>query len=123
MECKPPRPIELKFEFDKTVVQACNFNLSGEIILYCTTDIDDDCEDDDDGDEYEIDDVRVYSIQPQEPRANCKKIYMLPGKAEVISISKYDKIWLRFDDHIHELGLSNGDSTILSANIKKVLCV
>src|SRR5687768_9027336 len=104
MNSEEPKPIGLEIEC--RTVQACNFNLRGELILYCIVD------------EY-VNEVRVYSIRAQ---AKCKKNYKLRGKAEVINISKYDRVWLRFNDHIHELDLSNGDSTTISANIKKVFC-
>src|SRR5688572_2415372 len=90
------------FEFKKMKVRCCNFNTRGDLILYCTNknnkdDKKDNDDQDDKDDESNI--VRVYSIQT---KLKCQKIYMIPGKAEPISISKYDKIWLNFNDHIYE---------------------
>src|SRR5688572_12273100 len=75
-----------KIEFDdkNTRVQTCNFNSSGNLILYCENQ---------NNKQEESDIVRIYSIQTT---IKCQKVYMMPKEAEVISISKHDKIWFNF---------------------------
>ncbi|CAG8483535.1 3153_t:CDS:2 [Funneliformis caledonium] len=54
--------------------------------------------------------VCIYSIQAkkktsQPKKSECQQIYKIPREAEVISISKHDKIWLRLDHNIYEWNL------------------
>jgi len=91
-------------------VQFCNFNLKGELILFCTARK---------GTEYdEINLICVYSIQT---KIKCQKIfYLTPKEAELISISKHDKIWLRLNNNIYEWDRLTGHATIISKMIYEV---
>ena len=112
-------PSKKIIDFDKPKkmkVQSCNFNLKEELIMYCIRTIIKDKGDDNETDKANI--VYVYSIQT---KVKCQKIYMISKEAEVISISKHNKIWLNFNDYIHEWNLHTGDTTIISINIGKVI--
>ncbi|SRR6266498_1123357 len=116
MKSEPSKKIDLNFEFNNMKVQSCNFNLKEELIVYCIRTIIKDKGDDNETDKANI--VCVYSIQT---KVKCQRIYMISKKAEVISISKHNKIWLNFNDYIHEWNLHTGDTTIISINIGKVI--
>ncbi len=116
MKSEPSKKIDLNFEFNNMKVQSCNFNLKEELIVYCIRTIIKDKGDDNEMDKANI--VCVYSIQT---KVKCQRIYMISKKAEVISISKHNKIWLNFNDYIHEWNLHTGDTTIISINIGKVI--
>ncbi len=77
----------------------------GELILFCTIE---------NFRQEEINIVCVYSIQAK--KTKCQKIYKVPKKADVISISKYDRIWLRLNDNIYEWDLLTGYIAILLKN-------
>ncbi len=116
MKYRPFKKIDLNFKFNDIKVQSCNFNLREELILFCIKNIDV-------NEKYKVkikslNIVCVYSIQT---KAKCQKVYMIPKEADVISISKHDKICLCFNDYIHEWNLHTGDTSIMSANIKKVI--
>jgi len=102
---KNSQEIKLYFEFDEMKVQSCNFNLRGELILFCTIK---------NFRREEINIVCAYSIQAK--KTNCQKIYKIPIKADVISISKYDRIWLRLNDNIYEWDLLTGHTTSVLKN-------
>jgi len=109
----PSQEITLYFKFDEMRIHCCNFNLKGQLILFCTvqTSI-----------RYDrINIVCVYSIQSQKFQTKCQKIYKIPKEAEVICISKYDKIWLRLNNKIYEWNLLTGHTTIISKDIYKVI--
>src|SRR6266542_2599721 len=89
----------------------CNFNSKGEFILYGT-------------DQYwdEVNILWVYSTQGN--KWMCQKLYMTPlivGTAELISISKYDKIWLRYNNYIYEWNVLANNTTIISKNVYGVI--
>jgi len=73
--------IKLYFEFDEMKVQSCNFNLRGELILFCTIK---------NFRWEEINIACVYSIQTK--KTKCQKIYKVPKKADVISIAYQNMI-------------------------------
>jgi len=77
----------------------------GELILFCTIE---------NFRQEEINIVCVYSIQAK--KTKCQKIYKVPKKVDVISISKYDRIWLRLNDNIYEWDLLTGYIAILLKN-------
>jgi len=77
----------------------------GELILFCTIE---------NFRQEEINIVCVYSIQAK--KTKCQKIYKVPKKADVISISKYDRIWLRLNNNIYEWNLFTGQNTIVLKN-------
>ena len=93
-------------------VQTCNFDSSGNLILYYTLDKNENSQSD------RIDIVGIYSIQT---KAKCEQTYQLPKGAEVISISSTNKIWLRFNDHIYEWNLKTGKIMIISTILIKVI--
>ena len=103
----PDQKIELYFE---SVVQQfhCNFNLKGEFILYGIDDIEND---------QNI--IWVYSTRGNEWM--CQKLYMTPEKAELLGISKYDRIWLRSNDHMYEWNMPTNNTTIISRDIHGVI--
>src|SRR6266542_2516116 len=92
--------IRLYFEFHLMNVYFCNFNFKGQLILFCTTETRR-------GEKINI--VCVYSIQNKTTK--CQKIYKIPKEAEVIGISRYDKIWLRLDNNIYEWNLRSEEHT------------
>ena len=77
----------------------------GELILFCTIE---------NFRQEEINIVCVYLIQAK--KTKCQKIYKVPKKVDVISISKYDRIWLRLNDNIYEWDLLTGYIAILLKN-------
>src|SRR6266498_4792164 len=105
------KEINLYFEFKKMEVQSCNFNLSGKLILFCT-----------------IDNLRnlvcVYSRQTTQNKNNKwmrQNIYKVPKRAELISISKYDKILLRLNHQIYEWNLLTGYTMMVLKGIYEVI--
>src|SRR6266498_4241919 len=88
-------------------VQHCNFNTKGEFILFCTT--------------KNENNVRVYSIQTDDKKTNCQKIYKLSEKAELLNISKYDKILLLLNNDIYEWNLLTGKTNIVFKNVNEVI--
>ncbi|CAI2172492.1 19542_t:CDS:2 [Funneliformis geosporum] len=79
----------------------CSFNSKEEFILYGV---------DGDIDEHNI--IWVYSTNGN--RWKCKKIYTVPKISELISISKFNKIWLRSVEHINEWNIKSKETTIIS---------
>src|SRR6266542_2801569 len=101
---------KLMFHFDVDAnVQFCNFNGNGELILFSTVR--------NFRNDY-MNIVFVYSIQTK--KSKCRKIYKVPNEAEIISISKDDKIWLRLNDDIYEWNLLTSDITIILKNVFNV---
>ena len=103
--------INLHLEFDTMEVEYCNFNLKGELIFSCTAQMKDD----------KVNMVCVYSIQTEPTRTKCQKIYEIPKEAEVLSISKHDKVWLRHNNDLYEWNLLTGHTMILSRNLSVVI--
>jgi hypothetical protein len=68
----------------------CTFNLKGEFILYSRND-----------DNL----IFVYSTQTINNKWKCKRIYKIPKDFDLISISKYDKIYLFSNNSIFEWNL------------------
>ncbi|CAG8524297.1 9189_t:CDS:2 [Funneliformis mosseae] len=79
----------------------CSFNAREQFILFGV-----------DGDIQEHNIVWVYLTRGN--RWMCQKIYTVPAITEIISISKFDKIWLRSDDHIHEWNIMNKETMVIS---------
>jgi hypothetical protein len=99
--------IKLNHE-DMVSCKSCSFNSKGDLILFCTS--------------YSMDTrinvVCVHSIRTKKTR--CQKIYRIPNEADVISISKDNKIWLRFNDNIYVWEMFTGHTTIVLKNINEV---
>src|SRR6266540_1366576 len=125
MESK--QSIELNCEFDEMKAKHCNFNTKGEFILFCTIknikkdDNKTNKTDDNKTGKTKKQDLNIVCIYSIQTEVKCQKVYMIPKEAEVISISKHDKIWLRFNDYIHEWNFHTGDITIISANAEKII--
>ncbi|POG58229.1 hypothetical protein GLOIN_2v1732549, partial [Rhizophagus irregularis DAOM 181602=DAOM 197198] len=107
MNKEKPQNIKLNHE-DMVSCKSCSFNSDGKLILFCTTSYSTDTI---------INVVCVHSIRTEKTR--CQKIYMIPKEADVISISKYNKIWLRFNDNIYVWEIFTGHTTIVLKNINE----
>lgn len=68
----------------------CTFNLKGEFILYGRND------------DYDYNLVFVYSTQTKNNEWKCKRIHKIPKDFDLISISKYDKIYFFSNNSIFE---------------------
>ncbi len=101
--------IKLSLEFDVVEVQHCNFNLKGDLIFSCTIKTFR-------GSEINI--VCVYSIQT---KTKCQKIFKISKGADVINISKYNKILLLSNDNIYEWDVLAGHTTMITKNIFEVI--
>ena len=112
MKDRPPQGVPLHFEFDIIEVECCNFNLKGELVFFCTAKT---------KTRGKMNIVCVCSIQTKPTMIKCRKIYKIPKKAEVVSISKYDKIWLHFNNNVYEWNLLTGHTMILSKNVYEVI--
>ncbi|EXX64204.1 hypothetical protein RirG_145060 [Rhizophagus irregularis DAOM 197198w] len=71
----------------------CTFNLKSELILYSGND------------DYNL--VLVYSTQTKNNEWKCQRIHKMPKDFDLISISKYDKIYLFSNNSIFEWNLIN----------------
>ncbi len=113
------REIKLCFEFDTMNVKLCNFNIDGNLILFCTCRVKSNVK------RNEIDLVCIYSIEQMNKsktkKTKCQKIYMIPKEAELISITKYNKIWLRLNNNLYEYDLLAAHTTMALANIYEVI--
>ena len=70
---------EIKLDCDiRNSYHYCIFNLKGEFILYRF--------------QYKL--IFIYSTQSKNNKWKCKKMYEIPYEFELISISKYDKLYL-----------------------------
>jgi hypothetical protein len=89
----------------------CVFNLKGEFILY--SDINHSAGDN------KI--IWIYSTQSKNNKWICKRIYMIPNDVDLLSISKYDKLYLISNDYIYELNILTEKSTKIFVNKNKVI--
>ena len=93
---------EIKLEFDNHYrCHDCTFNLKGEFILYNLID-------------KKI--IWIYSTQTKNNKWKCKKFYEIPKDVELISISKYDKLFLYSNNYIYEWNILTEKSTRLFYN-------
>jgi hypothetical protein len=67
----------------------CTFNLEDDFILY--------------NDHYNI--IYIYSTQTKNNKWRCKRMYRLPKGFNLISMSKYDKLYLFSNNSIYEWNL------------------
>jgi WD40 repeat protein len=86
----------------------CTFNLKREFILYSEADDDKD---------YDKKIIWIYSTQSQNKWA-CKGIYKIPDNFELISISKYDKLYLYSNNYLYEWDIFTEKSIKIFANEK-----
>ncbi|EXX71887.1 uncharacterized protein OCT59_027321 [Rhizophagus irregularis] len=89
----------------KLIDYYCNFNLKGELILYIL---------------YSNfgsvsfrnhKTIWIYPTQTENNKWECKRFYETPEDYELISISKYDKVYLFSDDYIYEWDI-NTEKTV-----------
>ncbi|RGB44239.1 hypothetical protein C1646_748964 [Rhizophagus diaphanus] len=90
--------IALDLNEDEVGARYCTFNLKGEFILYS---------------EFYTHSVFglhkiiwIYSTQTKNNKWKCKRFYRIPEDYELISISKYDKIYLVSNDYIYEWNIN-----------------
>ena len=87
----------------------CTFNLKGEFILYSKIRVL--------YDQYhEI--IWIYSTQTKNNKWECKRFYRIPEDYELISISKYDNVYLVSNDYIYEWNINTEKSVKIFDNNK-----
>ncbi|PKC67995.1 hypothetical protein RhiirA1_417431, partial [Rhizophagus irregularis] len=71
----------------------CTFNLKGEFIIYSKI-------------------IWIYSTKTKNNKWECKRFYRIPEDYELISISKYDKVYLASNenDYIYEWSINTNKS-------------
>ncbi|EXX66834.1 hypothetical protein GLOIN_2v75200 [Rhizophagus irregularis DAOM 181602=DAOM 197198] len=82
----------------------CTFNLKGEFILYSLV--------------YEHKIIWIYSTQTKNNKWECKRFYEIPKDYGLISISKYDKVYLFSNDYICEWNINTEKSVKIFVNNK-----
>ncbi|PKK68605.1 hypothetical protein RhiirC2_867185 [Rhizophagus irregularis] len=82
----------------------CTFNLKGEFILYSKV--------------YEYKIIWIYSTQTKNNKWECKRFYVIPEDYELISISKYDKVYLFSNDYICEWNINTEKRVKIFVNNK-----
>jgi hypothetical protein len=101
------KKIALSFE-KHTYAEYCTFNLKGEFILYGTIEIHSKIHKT----------IWIYSTQTKNNKWECKRFYKIPENYELISISKYDKVYLSSNDYIYEWNINTERSVIIFDNNK-----
>src|SRR5688572_5184203 len=100
---------KIKLYFERWVCpRYCIFNLKGEFILYSSVR------------SRKI--IWIYSTQTKNNKWKCKKIYKIPEDFELISISKYDKIYLYSSYCIYEWDINTEKSIRIFENKKVIKC-
>ncbi|PKY24210.1 hypothetical protein RhiirB3_412766, partial [Rhizophagus irregularis] len=92
---------KIALNLDTNGAYYCTFNLKGEFILHSEV-----------SNEYtsrrhEI--IWIYSTQTKNNKWECKRFYKIPEDYEIISISKYDKVYLFSkvsNDYIYEWNIN-----------------
>ncbi len=87
----------------------CTFNLKGEFILYNSKSA---CH------EYRKT-IWLYSTKSNNNEWMCKRFHLLPEDFELISISKYDKVYLCSSDYIYEWDILTERSVKIFCNNEK----
>ena len=90
---------EISLEFNN-YCDYCTFNLKGEFILHDSR--------------HKI--VWIYSTQTKNNKWKCKRLYEIPGDAKLISISKYDKLFVYSNNSIYEWNILTEKCTRLFYN-------
>ncbi|UZO13411.1 uncharacterized protein OCT59_004910 [Rhizophagus irregularis] len=106
------KEIALSFDGKLYAILYCTFNLKGEFILY----------------RYSKEKTRfkyrkiiwIYSTQTKNNKWECKRFYEIPKNYELISISKYDKVYLfsYSNDYIYEWNINTEKSVKIFDNNK-----
>ncbi|PKK61831.1 hypothetical protein RhiirC2_815988 [Rhizophagus irregularis] len=92
---------KIALSFDKNVHPLyCTFNLIGEFILYSVVNTY--------FEDYKI--IWIYSTQTKNNKWECKRFYKIPEDYEIISISKFDKVYLFSNDYICEWNINTEKS-------------
>ncbi|PKK57368.1 hypothetical protein RhiirC2_871835, partial [Rhizophagus irregularis] len=60
--------------------------------------------------------IWIYSTQTKNNKWECKRFYRIPEDYEVISISKYDKVYLYSIDYIYEWNINTEKSVKIFVN-------
>ncbi|PKC51039.1 hypothetical protein RhiirA1_484694, partial [Rhizophagus irregularis] len=60
--------------------------------------------------------IWIYSTQTKNNKWECKRFYRIPEDYEVISISKYDKVYLYSNDYIYEWNIDTEKSVKIFVN-------
>ncbi|POG77696.1 hypothetical protein GLOIN_2v1544873 [Rhizophagus irregularis DAOM 181602=DAOM 197198] len=89
---------------------SCTFNLKGEFILYSTIWPHSDFE------RNKI--IWIYSTQTKNNKWECKRFYRIPEDYELISISKYDNVYLFLNYFIYEWNINTEKSVKIFVNNK-----
>ncbi|UZO26924.1 uncharacterized protein OCT59_019135 [Rhizophagus irregularis] len=89
---------------------SCTFNLKGEFILYSTIWPHSDFE------RNKI--IWIYSTQTKNNKWECKRFYRIPEDYELISISKYDNVYLVSNKCIYEWNINTEKSVKIFGNNK-----
>jgi hypothetical protein len=90
----------------------CTFNLEDEFILCSDVIIA--------GDFLRQKIIWIYSTQTKNNKWECKKIYKLPSNFELISISKYDQVYLFSNCYIYLWNISTEKSIKIFINKKTI---
>jgi hypothetical protein len=88
----------------------CTFNRNGEFILYSVFYVYDTFGD------HKI--IWIYSTQTKNNKWECKRFYRIPEDYEIISISKYDKVYLFSSDYIYEWNINTEKSVKIFGKYK-----
>ncbi|PKC09618.1 hypothetical protein RhiirA5_415411, partial [Rhizophagus irregularis] len=101
--------IALNLEIDASNYY-CTFNSKGEFILYSLVYINRNIG------EHKI--IWIYSTQTKNDKWECKRFYKIPEDYELISISKYDKVYLFSNDYIYKWNINTEKSVKIFDNNK-----
>jgi hypothetical protein len=94
---------EIKLYYDENIyLNHCTFNIKGEFII-CNEVLNQKI-------------LRIYSTQTKNNKWICKQIYEIPQDYKLISISKYNKIYLLLSNCIYEWNIFTGKSVRIFAN-------
>ncbi|EXX71950.1 hypothetical protein RirG_073900 [Rhizophagus irregularis DAOM 197198w] len=101
---------KIALSFNKYGANYCTFNLKGEFILYSSVYP---------GNCFDIQEIIwIYSTQTKNNKWECKRFYRIPKDYELISISKYDKVYLVSNDYIYEWNINTERSVKIFGNNK-----
>ncbi|RGB36672.1 hypothetical protein C1646_757826 [Rhizophagus diaphanus] len=92
---------KVALNFEKDYAEYCTFNLKGEFILYSYRNI-----------------ILIYSTQIKNNKWECKRFYKRPKDYKLITISKYDKVYLTSNDYIYEWNINTERSVKIFDNNK-----
>ncbi|PKC58937.1 hypothetical protein RhiirA1_427327, partial [Rhizophagus irregularis] len=98
--------LDFDTEYAYTKYCYCTFNLKGEFILYSEFYFNNTFG------KHKI--IWIYSTQTKNNKWECKKFYRIPEDYELISISKYDNVYLVSNDYIYEWNINTEKSVKIS---------